>query len=75
MRRRLRRLLPVCWLWVWVLLLCCRKRILIRDLKGVGGEKRGWTERFVNTKKMKLKDGERCNRIANRERERGLMYT
>lgn len=34
------------------------------------GEKGEWTERFVNMKKMELKDGERCNRIANRERER-----
>lgn len=33
------------------------------------GKKGGWTERFVNMRKMKLKDGERGNRIANRERE------
>lgn len=68
MRRRLRRLLRVCWLWVWVLLLCCKKdfckKILKgwggrgkRDLEFVGGKKSGWTERFVNMKKMKLKDG------------------
>lgn len=39
------------------------------DLECVcGGKKGGWTERFVNMKKMELKDGERGNRIANRER-------
>lgn len=34
------------------------------------GKKGGWTERFGNMKKMELEDGERGNRIANRERER-----
>jgi len=40
------------------------------DLEFVCGGKSGWTERFVNMKKMELEDGERGNRIANRERER-----
>lgn len=44
-------------MWIWIVYV---------------GKKGGWTERFVNTKKMKLKDGERerGNRIVNRERER-----
>lgn len=62
MRRRLQRLLPVCWLWVWVLLLCCKKRIWKGrgkgDLEYVWGEKRRMDRTLSEYKKMELKDEE-----------------